>query len=191
MKKQLLFLFALSLLFVGCVVNEAAMMTIAMKLQAIPTPIDSSSISLYHSNKTLKVNYFFGSGGVEYSLNPFTPKPTMIERGLKYNLLVTLKNTEIFTIVDANQISNYSLNVILLSQELQDDIIDMTSALIVRYYLIDEATLQEIWSKDIRSVYTVKSDDSFFRERRIEMANGGVVNENIKILINELSSLRL
>jgi len=177
MRKQLLFLVALSLLFVGCATSPQLMNMVPH----IPTS------SLHQSNKTLKIDNVIGG---EES-DPMWKGSRIDAISFKGALLVALQNATIFPIIDANQISNYSLNVMLLSQEQPVIGLDMTSTLIVKYYLIDEATKQEIWSKNIRSVYTAKFGDSLIGATRLNMANEGVVRENIKILINELSSLRL
>lgn len=157
MKKQLLCLFVLSLLFVSCATSPQLMNMVPH----IPTQ------SLYHSNKTLKIGEVIGG---EES-DPMWKGSRIDAISFKGALLVALQNAAIFPIVDANQISNYSLNVMLLSQEQPAIGLDMTSTLFVRYYLIDEATKQEIWSKDIRSVYTAKLGDSLVGATRLNMAD--------------------
>ena len=177
MKSKLICLPALCIFLVGCATSPQLMNMVPY----VPTS------TLYHSNKTLKIGEVIGG---EES-DPLWKGSRIDDVSFKGALLIALQNSKIYPLVDANQISNYSLNIMLLAQDQPAIGLDMTTTLVVKYYLINESTKQEIWSKEIKSVYTAKFTDSLIGATRLNMANEGVVRENIKILLNELSSLHL
>jgi len=178
MKNKLVYLSALCMILIGCAHISPQLMNM---VPYIPPS------ALHHSNKTLKIGEVIGG---EKS-DPILKGSRIDAVSFKGALLLALQNSKIFQIVDANQISDYSINAILIDQDQPVIGINTTTTLIVKYILIDESTQQEIWSKVIKSVYTAKSTDSLIGAIRLNMANEGAVRENIKILLNELSSLNL
>ena len=69
--------------------------------------------------------------------------------------------------------------------------LDMTVKLLVKYSLINQNSNEEIWTKDINSIYTAKFSDSLIGMERLNMANEGAIRKNIEILLQTLAVLKL
>ena len=67
----------------------------------------------------------------------------------------------------------------------------MTVNFMVKYSLINQNSNEEIWTKDINSIYTAKFSDSFIGTERLNMANEGAIRKNIEILLQTLAVLEL
>jgi len=141
----------------------------------------------YHSNKSLKLGEIVGG---EKS-DPLFKGSRIDAISLRGALSIAIQNSHMFQLLNFNQEANYLLNVMILSQNQPALGLDMSVSLTVRYYLIDGATKQVIWSNDITSIYTAKFSDSLIGASRLNMANEGAVRENIVIFLHEISSLRL
>ena len=69
--------------------------------------------------------------------------------------------------------------------------LDMTVNFMVKYSLINQNNNEEIWVKDINSIYTAKFSDSLIGMERLNMANEGAIRKNIEILLQTLAVLEL
>jgi hypothetical protein len=109
----------------------------------------------------------------------------------KIALIMSLERSRIFQIIKSNESADYILKTVLLRQDQPIAGFDMKVTLMVKYYLLDSITQHEVWSKDILSSYTQNFSSSCIGADRLNKANEGVVRENIKILLDELSNLSL
>lgn len=61
----------------------------------------------------------------------------------------------------------------------------------VSYTLTDSQTRKTVWSQSIASTYTAKTSDAFVGVTRLRLANEGVARENIRQMLEAVSTLNL
>ena len=108
---------------------------------------------------------------------------------LKVALIESFKKYKLFLITNIN--ADYRLNAIIMYQNQPLAGLDMTANLLVKYSLINQNSNEEIWTKDINSIYTAKFSDSLIGMERLNMANEGAIRKNIEILLQTLAVLEL
>ncbi len=69
--------------------------------------------------------------------------------------------------------------------------LDFEVKMYVTYTLIDSITNKELLNKNITSSYIATVSDSFVAIKRLRLANEGSGKENIKLLLEELSRLKI
>lgn len=105
-------------------------------------------------------------------------------------LVIALSNSGLFLQATPGQPENYKLNAMILSQDQPLVGLAFTVSMLVRYEMVDAQSQQAVWTKDIPSNYTAKFFDSLNGAKRLNLANEGVVRNNIQNLLNELASLQ-
>jgi hypothetical protein len=163
------------LLIIGCAPSPRLYNSIP--IINIQNPID-------HSNKKLKIGNIMGgelTNEIQGSkIDAFTFEAVLIE---------SIKKYKIFLITDTN--ADYILNATIMYQTQPLVGLDMTVNFMVKYSLINQNSNEEIWVKDINSIYTAKFSDSFIGSERLNMANEGAIRKNIEILLQTLTILEL
>ena len=147
-------------------------------------PIINFQNQIDYRNKTLEIGNVMGgelTNELEGSkINAIILKVALIESFKKYKL---------FLITNIN--ADYRLNAIIMYQNQPLAGLDMTANLLVKYSLINQNSNEEIWTKDINSIYTAKFSDSLIGMERLNMANEGAIRKNIEILLQTLAVLEL
>jgi len=87
--------------------------------------------------------------------------------------------------------SKYRLTADLIKLDQPFAGIDMTVTSTVRYSLADASSLKEVYGRTAQVSFTAKFSDSPLGAERLRIANEGAVKENIKLLLNDLASLKL
>ena len=81
---------------------------------------------------------------------------------------------------------DYRLDAIIMFQKQPLGGIDMSVSLMVKYSLLDTEGNQ-IWGKDIFSMYTAKFGDALLGADRLNLANEGAIRSNIELMIKALN----
>ena len=140
-------------------------------------------------NKSIITDYQFIS--VILSLYDFSPSHVWFINHVVHQKKESkhFKKYKLFLITNIN--ADYRLNAIIMYQNQPLAGLDMTANLLVKYCLINQNSNEEIWTKDINSIYTAKFSDSLIGMERLNMANEGAIRKNIEILLQTLAVLEL
>jgi len=139
-------------------------------------------------NKTLNVNMTFGGRETD----PIIEGSKIDNVSFTLALLMALENSELFDEINSSvNEADFTLKAIILSQDQPLMGLDMTVTLIVKYSLYDNLDKKEIWSEDILSRYTAAFGDALVGMTRLKKANEGSVRQNLRLLLESLSKLKL
>ena len=162
------------LLIVGCSVTPKAINMI---------PVDEEHV-FENKSKTIEVD--FPIGGKES--DPMWEGSKIDNASFLNALIMSLKQSNLFTEVDPAENPDIRLSTFIMSQGQPSFGINMTVTLLVRYTLTIAANGSLIWEKDIPSSYTATVGEAFVGAVRVRKANEGAVRENLKALLNELDA---
>jgi hypothetical protein len=147
----------------------------------------TAEFNFVNSNKSLKLNH--SVGGKES--DPLIEGSKIDNQSFTTALMQSLTNSNLFSEVSLDKNSDYELTPLVMNQDQPFLGINMTVSLRIRYVLTSGIDKAEIWKKDINSTYTATMGDAFVGSTRLKKANEGAVRENIKMLLQEISNLKL
>lgn len=105
-------------------------------------------------------------------------------------LALSIDHNNYFMLVGPEEPSDYILAARIINQKQPSMGLDMTVSLTVDYGLFDKAE-NTIWQKSISNDYTVKYSEAFIGAVRLDLANEGVVRENIRKALKQIYSIPL
>lgn len=103
---------------------------------------------------------------------------------LRQALELSFRKYQLFIFPSSNP--DYRLDAIIMFQKQPLGGIDMSVSLMVKYSLLDIEGNQ-IWEKDIFSMYTAKFGEALLGADRLNLANEGAIRSNIELMIKALN----
>ena len=172
MRYQLYFLSILSLLTYGCASGPTASSMIAT-VQSQTRIIADGSLVVGAVN-----------GGKE--TNPMLAS-SIDNESFREALYKSLQSSGLFPKTRLEGSSDYSLDTEIISQEVKSGI-NTSATILVRYELYKKNENKVVWSENIFSQHEALFEETFYGVKRAQLANEGVVKDNITQLILELRS---